>query len=82
LSGKETIYMFSDGITDQFGEKEPGKLSKFQSKRLKELIIKNHKETPETQKRVFEKEIQLWAGDQSQTDDILIIGFSEIVPQI
>ena len=29
LSGKETIYMFSDGITDQFGEKEPGKLSKF-----------------------------------------------------
>jgi len=82
LSGKETIYMFSDGITDQFGEKEPGKLSKFQSKRLKELIIKNHKKTPETQKMVFEKEIQLWAGDQSQTDDILIIGFSEIVPQI
>ena len=79
LDGTETLYMFSDGITDQFGMKPNGKLAKFQTSRLRELLKEISGESLETQKLKIEQAIRNWAGDQPQTDDVLVIGISETV---
>jgi serine phosphatase RsbU (regulator of sigma subunit) len=69
--------MFSDGITDQFGERENGKLSKFKLKRLRELLCNIYDLAPEQQMRKIETTIDQWRGDSEQTDDITVIGVME-----
>jgi serine phosphatase RsbU (regulator of sigma subunit) len=79
LKNGQTFYMFSDGIPDQFGEKEPGVRTKFKSKKLKELLTEICGESPEVQKKRIEDEIDRWKGNEPQTDDILIIGITVTV---
>ena len=67
----DMFYFFTDGITDQFGG-EKGK--KFSSKRLKELFLDIHENTPETQKTLLNIEIEKWKGSLEQVDDICVIG--------
>ncbi len=67
----DAIYIFSDGLSDQFGGPE-GK--KYFPKRIKEAIIKN-KDIPMNQVLAYFKNDYIkWLGDNKQIDDVLMIG--------
>lgn len=68
----DIFYLFSDGITDQFGGREN---KKFGTKRLKELLLSIAYLSLQEQKERINKAIQEWQGNTPQTDDICIIGF-------
>jgi len=68
----DIFYMFSDGFSDQFGDKQN---KKYMIKRFKNFLEKNHQDTMENQCDRLKMEIEDWMGDQNQTDDMLIIGF-------
>ena len=70
----DRVYIFSDGITDQFGERENGKLSKLKPKRLRELLCNICDHTAEQQQSEINSMIDTWRGDCEQTDDIMMIG--------
>jgi serine phosphatase RsbU (regulator of sigma subunit) len=67
----DMFYMFSDGFIDQKGGKEN---KKFMSKNFKDLLIKIHQEPMQEQKKILDKTITAWMGDNPQIDDILVIG--------
>jgi serine phosphatase RsbU (regulator of sigma subunit)/ligand-binding sensor domain-containing protein len=68
----DTIYMFSDGYTDQFGG-EHGK--KFLSRNFKILLTKISELSLVEQKEVLIEAFNIWKGSYEQIDDILVIGF-------
>lgn len=69
----DVIYIFSDGYADQLGG---GKgFEKFMYKRFRELLLTIKGEEMEKQLRIIEDTLISWKGNQSQTDDILIIGW-------
>jgi len=71
IKKNDTIYLFSDGIIDQFG----GPINKrLMIKHLKELLLGNHNKTMKRQKEILIKELNRWKGDLVQTDDILVLG--------
>lgn len=69
----DSIYMFSDGYTDQFGGENN---TKFNSKQLRELLQKTHMSPFDTQWDILNTTIEDWRekGDESQIDDILVVG--------
>jgi serine phosphatase RsbU (regulator of sigma subunit) len=67
----DIIYMFSDGYADQFGGPNN---KKFKYSALKELLLKIHQLPVREQKKRLENEFFRWKGDNSQTDDVLIMG--------
>jgi PAS domain S-box-containing protein len=70
LKEGDAVYIFSDGLPDQFGGPNS---RKFGSQRIKEVVVNNSqdiKQTYSTMKDTF----QNWMGDQKQTDDVLLIG--------
>ena len=69
----DTIYLFSDGYSDQFGGKYH---KKYQSSRFKTFLLENQQcSMPEQRDKLYE-EIEMWReeNDEDQTDDILVIG--------
>ncbi|NJK83401.1 MAG: SpoIIE family protein phosphatase, partial [Saprospiraceae bacterium] len=66
------FYLLTDGYKDQFGG-AAGK--KFMRKRLNELLLKIHQESPEKQQAQLQEALQDWMGEQVQVDDILVMGF-------
>ncbi|OFY67702.1 MAG: hypothetical protein A2V64_00745 [Bacteroidetes bacterium RBG_13_43_22] len=71
FSEGDTIYLFSDGLPDQFGGTE-GK--KMKIARLKKLIEDVADLSMEGQKEVILKFYDEWKGTHDQVDDILLIG--------
>jgi serine phosphatase RsbU (regulator of sigma subunit) len=71
LEKNDCIYIFSDGIVDQFGG-EHGK--KFMTKNLKVLFSNIHDEPMAIQETIVEKTLEKWKTDREQVDDILVIG--------
>lgn len=71
LKKGDSIYMYSDGITDQLGGGNDKKFSKTQ---LFDIIIKNQTEKIIQQKPIIYKAINSWKKGQEQTDDIILIG--------
>ncbi len=71
LSPGDTIYMFTDGYTDQFGGPS-GK--KFKMNRLQSILDDVNKRDIEEQHRVIKENFDLWKGALSQVDDVLLIG--------
>ncbi len=67
----DTLYMFSDGIQDQFGGLD-GK--KFMISRLREMLQSIQAFPMQRQHATVESAINNWQGDQEQTDDMLLIG--------
>ena len=65
------IYMLSDGLQDQFGEKDN---KKFMKKRVRELLNEVTTYDSQLQKRTIESTLENWKGEREQTDDILIMG--------
>jgi serine phosphatase RsbU (regulator of sigma subunit) len=66
-----TLYIFSDGFQDQFGGPKGRKFSK---NRLEELLFEIHQRPMPEQKRILNKTLVDWMGDNRQMDDIMIIG--------
>lgn len=67
----DRLFMFSDGITDQFGG-DKGK--KFGKARLKTTILQSAHYSIAEQKKHIEQTLMDWQGSREQVDDILMIG--------
>jgi serine phosphatase RsbU (regulator of sigma subunit) len=67
----DTLYITSDGYQDQFGGKND---KKFMSRRLYEMLTQIHKMPLEKQKTHIENQLEIWQANNSQTDDIMMIG--------
>lgn len=67
----DTFYLFSDGFIDQKGGKEN---RKFMSKNFKKLLLEIHEEPLFDQQKILEKKLFDWMGNNSQIDDILVMG--------
>jgi phosphoserine phosphatase RsbU/P len=72
LQKGDSIYMFTDGYTTQFSEKDN---SKFTVKRLQELLLSISESSLKEQKTELNKQFLEWKGKQLQIDDILVLGF-------
>jgi serine phosphatase RsbU (regulator of sigma subunit) len=71
LVGNESIYLFTDGIIDQFG----GLMGKkYSTKRLKEQLKNLQTFDMSKQKMLFETDMDEWMATYSQIDDMLLIG--------
>jgi serine phosphatase RsbU (regulator of sigma subunit)/HAMP domain-containing protein len=71
VTSGDTIYMFSDGLQDQFGGPD-GK--KFMIKRFRDILLAIQEMPMMEQGRRIEKEILDWQSNYEQTDDMLLIG--------
>lgn len=71
LGKDDTFYLFSDGITDQFGENLD---KKFMNRRWQQLLEKIQDQTMDQQCECIKNEINDWMGNFEQTDDMLVIG--------
>lgn len=71
LQSNDLIYMFTDGIVDQFGGESN---KKFMYGRLKKLLNEIVGLPLEEQKEAIENELINWQGNNEQTDDMLFIG--------
>jgi serine phosphatase RsbU (regulator of sigma subunit) len=71
LAKDDTIYLFSDGLPDQFGGPD-GK--KMKIARLKKLIEEVSRLPMSEQKEIISNFFFDWKGDYEQVDDILLMG--------
>lgn len=71
LKKNSLLYLYSDGISDQFGG-EQGR--KFQLPRLREFITENSQLPLTSQGIVLEQLFDKWKGDMFQVDDVLVMG--------
>ena len=67
----DTFYIFSDGFIDQKGGPNQ---KKYMSKKFKNLLLEIHELPLFEQKNILEKTLSEYMGDQSQIDDILVVG--------
>jgi serine phosphatase RsbU (regulator of sigma subunit) len=72
LLPKDRVFMFSDGYKDQFGGEN---FEKIKSRRFKELIIGTGNVPLAEQKNEIEQYFDVWKGENSQTDDVLLFAF-------
>ena len=71
LHKDDSVYIFSDGYSDQFGG-ESGK--KFKSASFKQLLLSiSHEEMQKQKDSLLASHLQ-WKGNLEQTDDICVIG--------
>ncbi|MDA3823529.1 MAG: SpoIIE family protein phosphatase [Bacteroidales bacterium] len=67
----DMVYIFSDGYPDQFGGPKGGK---YMTRRFTEFIHSISDKTVNEQYELLDKELLAWRGEESQVDDILVIG--------
>jgi serine phosphatase RsbU (regulator of sigma subunit) len=67
----DTIYLFSDGFSGQFGGPDG---TKYKKANLKKLLAGIYNKPLEEQKQIIEVEFETWKGDGEQIDDITILG--------
>lgn len=71
LQPKDTIYLFTDGYSSQFGFLND---EKFKVKNFQKLINQISELPMEQQYDVLSKTFYQWKGNKQQTDDILVVG--------
>ena len=71
LKKQDAVYIFTDGYCDQFGGDNQEKYSR---ERFSKLLLDIHKQEMDEQEKILDDTIEKWKGDQSQVDDMLIIG--------
>ncbi len=71
LASGDSVYLFSDGIVDQFGGEES---KKFTSRRLKELLQEIKDQSMDDQRTVIAEELKNWRGDNESIDDVCVLG--------
>ena len=65
------MYLFTDGLADQFGGIK-GK--KFKYKQIEELLISSNKLELSNQYQILNSALMNWKGNLEQVDDICVIG--------
>jgi serine phosphatase RsbU (regulator of sigma subunit) len=70
LQKNTSIYIFTDGFPDQFGQNN----KKLKTKKFKEVLLAIQDKTMDAQKNYLDSFIENWKEGQEQTDDILVIG--------
>lgn len=71
LKEGDTIYMFTDGYTDQFGGPDE---KKFKINRFINLLLEIQDLDMKQQKIKLEKVFNEWKGDLEQIDDVCVVG--------
>lgn len=71
LNSGDAVYLFTDGIADQFGGPD-GK--KYKYKRVKELLLQNNNKSHSEQKNNIITEFMSWKGRNEQIDDVCLMG--------
>lgn len=67
----DSIYFFSDGITDQFGGPHG---MKYSAKRIRELVVTNSSMNMNNMQKLIKNDYENWLGKGRQIDDVLLIG--------
>jgi serine phosphatase RsbU (regulator of sigma subunit) len=67
----DLLFMFTDGITDQFGGE---KNKKYNPQRLRQFLLMNNHLPLKALHKKLSTEIADWQGTYEQTDDILLMG--------
>ncbi len=67
----DRLYLFSDGITDQFGGTNK---RKFTTQKFKQLVQHLQTEKFSNQHHIFETTFDNWRGKYEQLDDVMLIG--------
>lgn len=74
----DTIYIYTDGVTDQFNTDDDP--LKFTAPRLRKLLLDNYQRPFAEQRRIYEQKLDSWRTSPKtrqvihQTDDMLLIG--------
>ena len=71
LQENDTIYIFSDGIVDQFGGENR---KKFKAVNFKKLLLSIQEESMEAQGQIIDDTFESWKGSYEQIDDVSVIG--------
>lgn len=71
LDAGDSLYLFSDGIVDQFGGENS---KKFSSRRLKNLLESMKNKPMDDQKKLLTEEFQAWQGENESIDDVCVLG--------
>ncbi|MGB0525454.1 MAG: YfiR/HmsC family protein [Flammeovirgaceae bacterium] len=71
MQAGDQLYLFSDGLVDQFGGPDN---KKFMPKQFRKLLLDHHQETMSAQKMALEQAFLHWKGDLPQVDDICVMG--------
>jgi serine phosphatase RsbU (regulator of sigma subunit) len=71
VSKGDTLYLFTDGYSDQFGG-EKGK--KFMSRNFKNLLVEHAHKPMAEQQRILDHTIEAWKEGHEQIDDITVVG--------
>lgn len=71
LNQGDSIYLFSDGYSDQFGGSSN---KKFGYTSFRNLIAVASNQPFERQKDIFQSTLDKWKGDENQTDDVIVMG--------
>lgn len=71
VSAGDKIFLFSDGLADQFGGPDN---KKYKYKRLKEKLSASDNMPVAEQKNFIQQDLAEWQGSREQVDDILLIG--------
>lgn len=69
----DSLYIFSDGIIDQFGG---GKGRRYMKRNLRKLILSLEDQTPEEREKTISEAFNDWRGLEEQTDDVCLMGIS------
>jgi serine phosphatase RsbU (regulator of sigma subunit) len=76
LQKGDAVYLFSDGLPDQFGGPDH---KKFKYRRFRLLLLNIHNMAFPDQKAVIHQKIEEWMGSENeQVDDMLVLGFKPL----
>jgi serine phosphatase RsbU (regulator of sigma subunit) len=67
----DAVYLFTDGIVDQYGGE---KRKKFKTRRLKKLLLSVQTDSMENQRKLIERVFDKWRGTCEQIDDVCVFG--------
>ena len=73
LEADDSIFLFSDGLQDQFGGPEVRE-KKYSPRRIRAMIEENHGKSMTDIGKNFEADFDNWKGSRKQIDDVLLLG--------
>jgi ligand-binding sensor domain-containing protein/serine phosphatase RsbU (regulator of sigma subunit) len=71
LKAGDSFYLFSDGLTDQFGGPKGKKLKKTG---VLDMLDRLNQQDMTVQKEVIRSKFEDWMGEQPQIDDVILLG--------
>ncbi len=73
LQKNDSLYLFSDGLLDQFGGPDN---QRFMRTRFKQLLSYVHNLPPDEQKNMIEEIFHRWQADNARVDDVLLFNLT------